>query len=117
MLRAAPVAALVTVTLAARTAKPCGSVTVPDSVAVLTCAALRTAQLRTSTQRIIAHTPSLRRMFPPRWYPVSLRSKFPLPLAAAESPAVLLDRINWIQCFYCNKQMLSIENLAAGTGE
>src|SRR5690348_5664191 len=85
MLRSAPVAALVTETLAARTAKPCGSVTVPDRVAVLTCAVPLGALLKISTQRIIAHTPKLRRMVPPCGNPVSLRSTFPLPLAAAVS--------------------------------
>jgi len=39
----------------------------PGQRGVLTCAAPPAAKVRTSTQKIIAHTPSLRRMLPPKW--------------------------------------------------
>src|SRR5208282_5739628 len=57
-LRAAPVSALVIVSFAPRTASPCGSLTVPESDAVSTCALVAPAHPSTSTHSVIhANTP------------------------------------------------------------
>src|SRR5439155_12429147 len=82
------------VTFAPLTGKPCGSDTVPDRVAVFTCAEAVMTQPSTSKSRSApanmnfneadTHPPSLRCMTPPSWAPEEL----PLPLAVAGQPAV-----------------------------
>src|SRR5712672_1574578 len=114
MVRCAPVVALVTVTCAPRTAKPCGSVTVPERVAVLTCATPLPAKLRSNTKRIVTHTHRLRCMLPPSCKRRIFEARCAAP---SDGASAALDGNIWIYGFYCNKQMLSIENLAAGAGE
>src|SRR5271156_1921292 len=58
--RTASVTGLVTVTFAPCTASPCGSTTVPDTVAVFTCARNADAQRNSKITHAAAHTPRLR---------------------------------------------------------